>query len=159
MNYDYLLLAAAVLMLLWQFAGLISTGTNVRVAGRMPGQVASLVLVAVLIGAAIYRNRARLTPVLWAAFGIMALVMIVFTLMKHGLGDEYVYHRGRRYGYDQIEYYHIERESGGSFIIRLHTRRRELMLQYPDEKKDLVMEYMGKFNIMSFDSYKASGRR
>ncbi|MBQ9534923.1 MAG: hypothetical protein IJU78_03670 [Clostridia bacterium] len=156
-HYDYLLLAVVGLLLVWQLAGLIATGRNVRVAGKMPGQLASFILFAALVAVAIYRNRSRMNTTLWIAFGAMPLVLVIFALMKNGLGDSFVYYRGKRYGYDQIEYYHVEREEGGSFILRLHTRRRDIVLQYPDEKKELVMAYLEKFHIMSFDAHKASG--
>lgn len=138
---ELLLTVAMVAYLIWEIFGIFAAMGKIKVPGKVFGRWISIILVAVLMVIAIYRNRDNMQNY-WIVFTAMAAAFILFAFVKSGLGEKGLYFNGHYVPYTRLQTYSVDRESETTVGIRFESKRKDYILEFPKEQRELVVAYM-----------------
>ncbi len=158
---DLLLLLALGGFIIWELAGLLSCRGKIKLPGKVFGRIISMILFMILVFVAAMRSQGDPTVRL-IIFGGILLSGVLSLLLKAGLGDNGLYFNGSFIPYVKMKYYNIERENEKTFSFRMDAGRRDYVLEFPADQRELAIAYMIKGKVPDFQAYKeqqAQGRR
>ena len=110
-------------------------------------------IIGVLMIFAVVRRRAdmeTLTMILLLGGVLLGSVLNIF--LPVGFGEKGVYFNGRLTPFGNVQYFNVERETTGSFTLRLRTKKREVALDFKQEEKPLVLAWMDKGKIPDMET-------
>ena len=145
-GFDYLIFAALGGFIIWSLVGIISSRGRIKLRGKLFGRIASISIFAGLMAFAIYRQRDALVSV-WVIFAFLIVAFVLFLFMKVGLGDNGIFFNGKFVAYDKIKSYSVERETETNFSLRLDVGRKEYVMEFKQDERELVMGYMAKGKV------------
>ena len=123
---------------------------KVRFVSKQPGRfVIAGILVAVIAVILYVRNGAKVDN-LYMIGGVILMVAAYFC-MKNGIGEEGVYSNGKFTQARSISFYAIEYEHNGRLGIRINTRLRDFVFNFPLEQKDAILDQFSEMGVTRRD--------
>jgi len=158
-GFDLILSAAVVIFILWEMYGLIATRGKIQMKAQVYGRYIAMGIVLALMALAIFQRRHELNSLtLWVILGGVLVGGVLYVITPTGFGEKGLYFNGRLYPFSQFQYHRVERETDKGFALRLHTVKREFVLDFSQEQQPLVLAWMSKANIVDFEAYLAETR-
>jgi len=158
-GFDLVLVAALAVFLLWEAYGLIASRGKIQMKAQIYGRFVAMGIVLVLMGLAIFQRRNELNSVtLWVILGGVLVGCLLYILTPTGFGEKGLYFNGKLTPFEKFQYYCVERETEKGFALRLHTNKREFVLDFAQAQQPLVLAWMSKGKVVDFETHLAATR-
>lgn len=147
---------ASCAMMLGQLWGIVTTYRKIDLPGRVTGTLGAWVSLIMLGVIGLTRTRDVMSnPIVY--FTIAAL-LIVFLLVRAGLGEEGGYHNGRLLPWKDIEYFMVIRETASLFSLRLHMRSgKDYVILFRPRYREAVIDRLLSNGVHDWDEFQFPG--
>ncbi len=150
-TFDYILLAAAAVLLVYQLRLLLRARREITIPGKAPSRGAVVVLVVVLLALALFRTQ-DLTHT-WPVFVLVILACLTIFAGGCGLSDKGMFAGGRYIAFDQAAYYEMD-ERNGRRVLRLSRLTRETHMIVTDEQLPAVLTLLEGSGVPKYEDYR-----
>lgn len=150
-TFDYILLAVAAVLLVYQLRLLLRARWEITIPGKAPSRGAVVVLVVVLLALALFRAE-NLTRT-WPVFLLVGLACLTIFAGGCGLSDSGMFASGRYIAFDQAAYYEMD-ERGGRRVLRLSRLTRETHMIVTDEQLPAVLALLQEHQVPRYEEYR-----
>ena len=150
--YSGLMVLIAVFCIGQQVFGILRTIGKVDIPGRYAGHTGVVVMAVLMAGfALLWWDYVLQEPIL---FGALAALVVVYLLIRCGLGEKSFYHNGIEVSYAEAEYYMVIREFKRGFTLRLHTRgKKDYILLFKKNQREAVIRRLQEAGVRDWDSF------
>ena len=151
MSFDYLLLIAALLVVVYQISLALRAKRSVVIAGAAPNQTIMIAIIGVVLVIALIRTDDILQrgPTLAA----VALACLSIFLTKPGLSKTGMYAGGRYIPFDKAESYEFEKRPDGTQLFKLAKATRECMMIITKDQVKTIEAMMEEYQIPTADEF------
>ena len=151
MSFDYLLLIAAILVVVYQLSLAVRAKRSVVIAGVAPNQTVMIVIIGIVLVIALLRTDDILQRGPTLAAVAMACLSIFAT--KPGLSKTGMYAGGRYIPFDKAESYEFEKRPDGTQLFKLAKATRECMMIINKEQVKEIEALMEQYQIPTADEF------
>ena len=151
MSFDYLLLIAAILVVIYQLSLAIRAKRRVVIQGVAPNQLVMIVLIGVILLIALIRTEdiVQRGPTLIA----VALACLSIFLTKPGLAKDGMYAGGRFIPFSAAESYEFVKRPDGTSLFKLAKATRECMMIVTKDQIPEIEAVMEKHSIPTANEF------
>lgn len=150
-TFDYILLAVAAVMLVYQLRLLLRARREITIPGTPPNRGTVILLVVVLLVLALFR--AQDLSHTWPVFVVVAAACLTIFAGGCGLSANGMFSSGRYIAFDKAAYYEMD-ERGGRRILRLSLLTRETHMLVTDEQLPAVLALLEESGVPKYEEYR-----
>ena len=151
MSFDYLLLIAAILVVVYQLSLAVRAKRSVVIAGVAPNQTVMIVIIGIVLVIALLRTDDILQRGPTLAAVAMACLSIFAT--KPGLSKTGMYAGGRYIPFDKAESYEFEKRPDGTQLFKLAKATRECMMIINKDQVKEIEALMEQYQSPTADEF------
>ena len=150
-TFDYILIAVAAAVLVYQVKLLIRFKRDVLIPGVPPSKKAIGVLMALVIALAVFRTQDFSRQ--WPMFALVVVVCITVFLGGAGLAADGMYSSGTFISFKQAAYYEFGKTRDGRPVFRLSRLTKEGHMIIKPEQEAEILQVMINQGIPTFEEY------
>ena len=150
--FDYVLLIAAVLVMLYQLNLLRRIKRDVTIPGASPNRKTLMIIIGVVLVFALVRNSGNLATT-WPVMAAIALACMMMFMGGSGLSAEGMYSNGTFISFPQAIYYDFDERPDGTLVFRLSRMTKEGVMVIEPGQQAQIKALMEEKGIPTQDEY------
>lgn len=150
-TFDYILLALAAVVLVYQLWMMLQVRKNVVIPGITPNKKPMMIVFGLIIVAAMLRAQDMAQQ--WPVFLLIVLICGVIFSTGCGLGKNGIYSGGKFIDYRKAMYYSFDTHAKEGLTFRLSTLTKECAVRIQEDQQDAILDLMKEHRIPDFEAY------